>query len=80
MKKSYNWVGINSFHIQRKLFSVLVENENKFTLYCKGKPEDIIERLKISKETQKIIEQAIASYAKKQSEIVIYAKREILED
>lgn len=58
----------------------MIAQDKKFTLYCKGKPEDIIERLKISKETQKTIEQAIASYAKKQSEVVIYAKREIMED
>ena len=63
----YNWIGINSFHIPRKLFSVVVSDNNNNTLYCKGKPEDIIERLRISKETQKIIEKTIASYDKKQS-------------
>lgn len=40
----------------------------------------MIERLKLSKETQKIIEQTIASYAKKQSEVLIYAKRELSEE
>lgn len=39
-----------------------------------------MERLRLSKETQKIIEQTISSYSKKQSEIVIYAKRELTEE
>lgn len=76
----FDWCGINSFHIPRKLFSVVVSNESTYTLYCKGKPEDIIERLKISKETQKIIEQTIGSYAKKQSEVLIYAKKLLSEE
>ena len=76
----YDWCGINSFHTPRKLFSVVVHHENSYTLYCKGKPEDIIERLKISKETQKIIDQTIASYDKKQSEVLIYAKKVLTEE
>lgn len=80
MKNTFEWVGINSFCITRKLFSVVVSHNNKHTLYCKGKPEDIIERIKMGKETQKIIEQTISSYSKKQSEVIIYAKRELQDD
>lgn len=59
---------------------MVVTDGDKNTLYCKGRPEDIMERLRLSKETQKIIEQTISSYSKKQSEIVIYAKRELTEE
>lgn len=48
----------------------------KVTMYCKGTPDAMIERLKISKETQKIIESTISTYRGKKSEIIIYAKRE----
>lgn len=48
--------------------------DEKITLYCKGRPEDIMERLKMSKETQKLIDSKISSYANK-SEVLIYAKR-----
>jgi magnesium-transporting ATPase (P-type) len=59
VKTVYEWVGINSFHIPRKLFSIVVSvdvtTKGEHILYCKGRPEDIIERLRLSKETQKII-------------------------
>lgn len=38
VKTTYYWTGINSFHIPRKLFSVVVANDGKHTLYAKGKP------------------------------------------
>lgn len=37
---------LNSFQVRRKLFSVVVENEEKITLYCKGSADDMIERLR----------------------------------
>lgn len=46
---SYDWVGINNFQIKRKLFSVVVKDGKKIVLYCKGKPEDIMERMNLSK-------------------------------
>lgn len=46
---SYEWVGINSFQTQRKLFSVVVKDQKIIVLYCKGKPEDIMERLNLNK-------------------------------
>ncbi len=49
VKTTYYWTGINLFHIPRKLFSVVVSNDGTNTLYCKGKPEDMLERLKLSK-------------------------------
>lgn len=77
VKKTYYWSGVNSFNIPRKLFSVVVTHDRCNTLYCKGRPEDILERLRLTKETQKIIEQTILTYSRKQSEIIIYAKREL---
>lgn len=70
----YNWVGINTFHIKRNLFSIVVSRDKKVTLYCKGRAEDIMERLKVSKETQKIIDTKLTSFADK-SEVIFYAKR-----
>lgn len=69
-------MGINSFHIERKLFSVVVSADDITTLYCKGRPEDIMERLKLSKETQKIIDSKLTSFRDK-SEVIIYGKREL---
>ena len=64
---SYDWVGINNFQIKRKLFSVVVKDGKKIVLYCKGKPEDIMERMNLSKETQKIIDNTIISYKDKKA-------------
>ncbi len=82
MKKnhSYDWIGINNFQIQRKLFSVVVKDGKKIVLYCKGKPEDLMERMNLNKETQKTIDNNLASYKNKKAETLIYAKKELTEE
>ena len=77
MKKtnSYEWIGVNSFQNPRKLFSIVIKDQKKIVLYCKGKHEDIIERINLTKETQKVIETTLASYKNKKAETIIYAKK-----
>jgi len=73
-------VGINNFQIKRKLFSVVVKDGKKIVLYCKGKPDDIMERLNVNKETQKIIDNTLASYKNNKAETLIYAKKELTQE
>jgi magnesium-transporting ATPase (P-type) len=46
---------------------VVVKEENKTVLYCKGKPDDIMERMNLNKETQKTIDSAMSSYKNKKA-------------
>lgn len=58
----------------------MVKDGKKIVLYCKGKPEDMMERMNLNKETQKNIDNTLASYKNKKAETLIYAKKELSEE
>jgi hypothetical protein len=58
----------------------VVKDGKKIVLYCKGKPEDMMERMNLNKETQKNIDNTLVSYKNKKAETLIYAKKELSEE
>ncbi len=58
----------------------MVKDGKKIVLYCKGKPEDMMERMNLNKETQKNIDNTLTSYKNKKAETLIYAKKELSEE
>ena len=79
-KTFYEWKGINNFQTKRNLLSIVVTSDDKTILYCKGKPEHLMDRLKVTKEVQKIIDDTIAGYRLQEEQAIIYAKRELSEE